>query len=168
MTIEPRDDATRTSRNGRQAADEIVVSQRQALRQLLQDVWSEGRVEPVDMLIADRYTIFHDPGDPWHGKTLTQAEYRDRVTSSRTPFPDQAFTVQEMIAEPYKIAVSWLWQGTHKKAFGQFEATGRLLRMSGLTIYFFDGDRISGHWQMVDRLAIYQQFMEAAGQAPAG
>jgi len=29
--------------------------------------------------------------------------------------------------------------------------------MSGLTIYYFDGDRISGHWQIVDRMSVYQQ-----------
>ena len=29
--------------------------------------------------------------------------------------------------------------------------------MSGLTIYYFDGARLSGHWQIVDRLSVYQQ-----------
>ena len=29
--------------------------------------------------------------------------------------------------------------------------------MSGLTLYSFDGDRLSGHWQVADRLSIYRQ-----------
>jgi predicted ester cyclase len=29
--------------------------------------------------------------------------------------------------------------------------------MSGITLYYYDDKRICGHWQVVDRLAIFQQ-----------
>jgi len=39
--------------------------------------------------------------------------------------------------------------------------------MSGVTLYFFEHDRISGHWQVADRLSVYQQLMESQIQADA-
>ena len=46
-----------------------------------------------------------------------------------------------------------------------FPATGRVIRMSGATAYFFDAeDRLTGHWQITDRLGVYQQLM--AGRTP--
>tara|TARA_R110002072_G_scaffold103017_3_gene226163 strand:+ start:254 stop:373 length:120 start_codon:yes stop_codon:yes gene_type:complete len=37
------------------------------------------------------------------------------------------------------------------------------ITMSGLTIYDFDGDRLSGHWQSCDRLGVGMQFQAHAG-----
>jgi predicted ester cyclase len=42
-----------------------------------------------------------------------------------------------------------------------FPASGKQIRMSGATVYFFDGERISGHWQITDRLGVYQQLRQA-------
>ena len=40
--------------------------------------------------------------------------------------------------------------------------------MSGITLYFFENDRISGHWQVADRLSVYQQLMESQNQVRDG
>lgn len=39
------------------------------LAQFMQDIWNDGREDLVGDYLATRYTIHHDPGDPWHGKT---------------------------------------------------------------------------------------------------
>ena len=44
-----------------------------------------------------------------------------------------------------------------------FSASGKSIKMSGATVYYFEGDRISGHWQITDRLGVYQQLRESAG-----
>jgi len=63
--------------------------------------------------------------------------------------------------------MTWLWEGTHKESIPGFEASGRIIEMSGVTLYFFEHDRISGHWQVADRLSVYQQLMESQIQADA-
>jgi hypothetical protein len=41
-------------------------------------------------------------------------------------------------------------------------SSGRSLRMTGATVYSFDGDnRISGQWQVVDRLGVFQLLCNA-------
>jgi predicted ester cyclase len=43
-----------------------------------------------------------------------------------------------------------------------FPATGRSIKMSGATVYYFEGERITGHWQITDRLGVYQQLRQAS------
>jgi len=130
------------------------------LRQFLQDVWSNGDVESCERYIAPKYTIRHDPGDPWDRRELDLAGYQDRVVKSRAPFPDQVFTVQELIGEDNKVVVSWLWNATHRGDLPGFPATGRRITMSGITIYDFEADRLRGHWQLTDRLGVYSQLRQ--------
>lgn len=136
-----------------------AASARKALlAQFLDEVWSNGNVAACARYLSDEYVIHHDPGDPWEGRCLTLAEFEERVSVSRAPFPDQRFDVQTMLGERREVAASWLWSATHKGDLPGFPATGRIIRMSGATIYHFDErDRISGHWKITDRLGIFQQ-----------
>lgn len=128
-----------------------------ALEGLLRDLWDEGRADMVETYIADTYTIRHDPGDPWHGQTLDREGYKNRLLTSRGPFPDQKFHVVEMVAEGDNVAVSWTWEGTHKGDLPGLPATGKVIKMTGLTIYSFENGKATGHWQIVDRLSVFQQ-----------
>jgi steroid delta-isomerase-like uncharacterized protein len=132
------------------------------LTRFIREVWSEGDVEASDNYIAARYTIHHDPGDPWEGRELDLAGYKARVTTSRAAFPDQRFDIQELVADGDAVVMTWLWAGTHRGDLPGFPATGATVRMSGATVYYFDGDRLTGHWQIVDRLGVYQQLRRAA------
>ena len=42
---------------------------KQAVVLLLDEVWSKGNLQIADQLISPQYTIRHDPGDQWEGKT---------------------------------------------------------------------------------------------------
>lgn len=131
------------------------------LARFIQAVWSEGDVDAADRYLAARYTIRHDPGDPWHGRELSLAEFKERVTVSRAPFPDQRFELQELYADGDAVVATWLWSGTHAGDLPGFPATQRVIHMSGATVYYFDrDDRITGHWQIVDRLSVFQQLTQ--------
>lgn len=127
------------------------------LHGFLKDVWAHGCVESVDKYLSDTYSIQHDPGDPWEGQTLTHEGFKDRLTKSRAMAPDQAFTVVKMIEVDDCVAVAWTWCGTHSGGIPGFPATGRAITMSGLTMYSFKDNRLSGHWQVADRLSVFQQ-----------
>ncbi|MES0882783.1 ester cyclase [Roseibium sp. SCP14] len=137
--------------------------QERRLTQFLLKVWNSGELDFIDRLVDSAYTLHHDPGDPWEGQTLTREGLKDRVRKSRAPFPDQTFDIQEMISSRDRTAIAWTWCGTHGKDFGHFKASGQRLTMSGMTLYYFREGLLCGHWQMVDRLSIYQQLMANAG-----
>ncbi len=132
------------------------------LTRFMREVWSNGEAERCDTYLADTYTIHHDPGDPWDGQALDVEGFKTRVRLSRAPFPDQQFHVCEMIADENRVMVTWLWAATHTADHPSFPASGKPITMSGATVYYFDSaDKITGHWQIADRLGIYQQLQQA-------
>jgi len=135
----------------------MTTNKKAFVTRFIQEVWTDGNVAAADTYIARRYTIHHDPGDPWDGQTLDLAEFKDRVRQSRAPFPDQRFTIKGLIGERDKIVATWDWKGTHEGDAPGFPASGKVITMSGMTVYYFDGSKISGHWQIVDRLSIFRQ-----------
>jgi steroid delta-isomerase-like uncharacterized protein len=138
---------------------------RELLVRFLEEVWSSGDIEACDSYIAAQYTIHHDPGDPWDRRELDLAQYKERVRQSRAPFPDQRFTVQHVFAEPDKVALTWLWSATHQGDIPGFPATGKRIAMSGATVYFLDAGRLTGHWQVTDRLGVFMQLRQGLPSA---
>jgi len=138
-----------------------VAANKDILKRFITEVWSNGDIDACERYIAAKYTIYHDPGDPWDKRELDLAEYRERVTLSRAPFPDQFFTIQELVGEGQKVVVSWLWSATHKGDIPGFPATGRRIEMSGITVYFFEQGRLTGHWQVTDRLGVFMQLRQS-------
>ncbi len=127
------------------------------LREFFERVWNTGDLDAVARFVAPAYTIHSDPGDPWDGQTLDLDGFRHRLSVSRSPFPDLTFTLGEMVAEGDRVAVSRRMRGTHTGPLGTLPPTGLTIDVAGLTIYSFEGDRVSGHRQVVDRLAVLRQ-----------
>jgi steroid delta-isomerase-like uncharacterized protein len=133
---------------------------KEILRRFIQEVWSDGDIEASDKYIAAQYTIHHDPGDPWDGKDLDLDTYKERVRSLRAAFPDQRFDIQGIFTDGNAVVVTWFWVATHRGDIPGFPASGKQIKMSGATVYYFDGDRLAGHWQITDRLGVYQQLIK--------
>ena len=128
------------------------------LASFIEEVWSRGRIDACDDFIGETYTIRHDPGDPWDGQTLSRDGFKERVRTSRGPLPDQRFTLVSILEDGDTVAIAWTWAASHTGNLAGFAATGARLSMSGLTVYDFDGEnRIRGHWQVADRLGVFQQ-----------
>ena len=127
------------------------------LREFIERVWNTGDLEAADAFLAPRYTIHSDPGDPWDGQTLDVEAFKQRLATSREPFPDLTFSIDESVSEGDRVCISWRMRGTHKAALGPLEATGRSIDVAGMTVYYFADGKISGHRQVADRLAVMQQ-----------
>lgn len=124
-------------------------------------VWSQDDLSSLDLLIAERYTIFSDPGDAWEGQTLDRAAYRSRLMHSRMAFPDLVFEVLQSVHERDRVAVTWRASGTQLGNLGTLPASGRRLTFAGQTLYALQNDRVVGHWQTIDRLGFIQQLQSA-------
>lgn len=127
------------------------------IKQLYFDIWNGGKFELLPDIVSHQYTIHSDPVDTWEGKTLTQSEYIERVMYSRHAFPDLAFSLNALSADEDLCAVRWTCQGTHKGELHGLPTTGKVLSFVGQTFYQIQSGRITGHWQVTDRLGFYQQ-----------
>lgn len=122
------------------------------LVEFIEEIWNKGNLDAADKFISTPYTIYHDPGDPWEGQSLDLATFKKRVMASRLIFPDLHFILKDVVAEGDKVAISWIFQGTQKADLPGLPATGKSVAVSGLTIYSFSNGKITGHWQVIDRL----------------
>lgn len=127
------------------------------LLQFIDEIWNHNNFDHLEKFISTKYNIYSDPGDPWEFQSLDLAAFKERINSSRTLFPDQHFTLHEVIAEGEKVAISWEFQGTHKGNMTQLQATGKKVNILGFTIYYFSNGKICGHCQLVDRLGFLEQ-----------
>lgn len=135
----------------------LIQQNKTAVMKLLDEVWSKGNLAIVDELIAPQYTIHHDPGDQWEGKAIDLATYKERVKQSRTVFPDQRFYIDDIMSEDSKVAIGWHFTGTHQGNIPGLPASNKKVTVYGLTIYYFANGKITGHWQIVDRLGFIHQ-----------
>lgn len=130
---------------------------KEILKRFIQKVWNEGNINSIPDYITDKYTVIHDPGDPWDGMELDIAGFQNRVSISRAPVPDQRFEIHDLYENEESVCITWLWSGTHLGEIAGFPPSGRKLYMSGATAYYFQNNRITGHWQIADRPGVYQQ-----------
>ncbi|MCJ2182593.1 ester cyclase [Novosphingobium sp. 1949] len=134
------------------------------LRAFIERVWNEGDSAAVDDYLAPAYTIHSDPGDPWEGRTLDVHGFIERLETSRAPCPDQRFTILHASEEHDRVALFWSWSATHSGAIAGFASSGARITMTGASLYAFDArDRLTGHWQIADRLGVLRQLQRAAG-----
>ncbi|MCM2316159.1 MAG: ester cyclase [Thermoanaerobaculia bacterium] len=140
---------------------------KELLIRFIDEVWNAGNVAAADRYVAPNYTIHHDPGDPWDKKVLDLSGYKERVRVSRAPFPDQRFSIRDILAEDDRVVMTWHWAGTHLGDLPGFPATGNQIRMSGATVYYIEGGRFTGHWQVTDRLGVYAQLRQGLTQSPS-
>lgn len=133
---------------------------KELLSRFIQEVWNRGDIEAANKYVAPIYTIHHDPGDPWDHQVLDLAKYKERVRLSRAPFPEQRFFIHDLVAEGNRVVMTWDWVGTQKGNLPGFPATGKQIRTSGMTVYFVENGRFTGHWQVVDRLGVYTQLRQ--------
>lgn len=127
------------------------------LRSFFSQVWNTGNADAAKEYLAPVYTIHSDPGDPWDGQSLNLQGFKKRLVTSRSPIPDLEFEVIETLADGDRVAVSWIMRGTQTAPMGDVEPTGRSIEAKGLTIYYFEDNKISGHWQVVDRMSVMAQ-----------
>ncbi|HEY2444502.1 MAG TPA: ester cyclase [Rhizomicrobium sp.] len=139
-----------------------MTGRKAILTNFIREVWNAGDIEASAKYLGVSYTIHHDPGDPWHGQILDLEGFQSRVRQSRAPFPDQCFAIQELFEDGNAVVMTWFWTGTHEGDLPGFPASGKTIRMSGATVYYFEKERITGHWQIVDRLSVFQQLASAS------
>ena len=127
------------------------------LSEFIEQVWNKKDFDSIEKYVDSNYTIYLDTADPWEGKTLNHKEFKERLNYTFNSFPDIHFSIQETISDENYIAISWIMTGTNLGKLGEIPATGKAIRTSGITIYYFKQGKISGHSQVFDRMTVFQQ-----------
>ena len=127
---------------------------RAIVRRLNDEVWSEGRLDVIDELVADDFvtTVIGAPE-----KIRGPRGFREFVVMYRTAFPDLRIVIDEQIAEGDVVVTRWTGTGTHEGELMGIPATGRQGTTTGVNINRISGGKIVEGWGLFDQLGLLQQ-----------
>src|SRR5262249_23095297 len=72
-------------------------------------------------------------------------------------FPDARVITEELIETGDKVILRFAMVGTHTQPFLGVEATGRSVRMAGMTILRFEDQKCVERWSVTDSLSLLAQ-----------
>jgi steroid delta-isomerase-like uncharacterized protein len=125
------------------------------IKRWYREVWKEGKDETISELLAPDAVLKGQtgPGAEIHGPEEFAA-FADRI---RKAFPDTDIVVEDAFGIGDKVAVRWSATMTHSGAGLGVPATGKKVRITGMSIARFAGGKIVEGWDNWDRLAMLEQ-----------
>jgi len=121
---------------------------------IAEDMWNRGRIDAADEIMHPD-ARYHGPHMP--NGTGGREDWKRAVAMYRASFPDSHVTYEEVIEANDTIIGRWSATATHTGKLPGLEATGKPIRITGITIYRFAGDMISEAWEELDMLGMWQQ-----------
>jgi len=92
--------------------------------------FNAGDKTTVDVEYDESY-VLDFPGGP---SAAGKAGIRQATTAFLTAFPDLRFSIEDMFEEGNSVAWRWTMTGTHRGALGPFPASGRPVRLTGISM----------------------------------
>jgi steroid delta-isomerase-like uncharacterized protein len=137
-----------------------------AARRILEEAFSEGRLEVVDELCAENF-VDHDPvlGDG------DREAAKERIAGYRDAFPDLSFTVEDIFEADDKVVMRWTGRGTFENEFMGQQPTGEQGDpVTGISIDRFEDGKIAESWVQWDALTFMRNIgaVPEAAAAPSG
>ena len=124
------------------------------VRRLIDEGFSQGRLDVCDELIADEIVEHQDYGP---GHSPGAAGVKAVVTSLRRAFSDFKLEIEDMVVAGDTVWTRNVATGTNDGPYMGFPPSGRRFR-----IYVFDvlrvvGGRVVEHWGVPDRMGVLSQ-----------
>ena len=82
---------------------------------------------------------------------------RDYYANYVTGFSNIKFTVKDCFGQGNKIAKHWAFEGSHTGVFFGIPATGKTIKLEGVTLVRMEGDKIAEEQDFFDNLEFMQQ-----------
>ena len=130
--------------------DNVIVA-----RRWFKEVWNEGKTQTIyDLLASDAIGIGElEEGQPIRGPQ----EFVPFMERLRGAFPDIHMTIEDAFGAEDRVAVRWSGTMTHHGDHLGMAATGKAVRVTGITILRIRDGKIVEGWDNWDQLAMLKQ-----------
>jgi steroid delta-isomerase-like uncharacterized protein len=125
------------------------------MRRWFEEVWNQGKVETVNELLAeDAVGVGQgEPGVEIHGPS----DFIPFVQRIRGAFPDVKVTIEDAFGVRDKVVLRWSATMTHQGDHLGMPASGKPVRITGMTMVRIRDGKIVEGWDNWDQLAMMQQ-----------
>jgi steroid delta-isomerase-like uncharacterized protein len=124
------------------------------IARIAEEIWNRGRLDVMDDIMHPD-AAYHGPHMP--DGTGAREDWCRAVGFYRMAFPDSHVVFDDLIDCGEVVVGRWSATGTHSGPMPGLPPTGRKIAISGITIYRFDGNRISEAWEQLDLLGMWKQ-----------
>ena len=127
----------------------------QLLSRWFQEVWNEGNTQTVHELLSSDVVAIGQAGAEveLHGPQ----EFASFVEQIRSAFPDIHVKVEDVFGADDKVVLRWSARMTHQGNTLGVPATGKPVRLTGITIARIVDGKIVAGWDNWDQLGMLQQ-----------
>jgi steroid delta-isomerase-like uncharacterized protein len=124
-------------------------------RRWFDHVWNKRRAEAIAEMMSPKCIGHGKAADG--GDSIGSDGFRSFQEAYLGAFPDLKVVVDDVIVEGRKMAVRWVATGTHQGDTLGFPATGREMRITGISIVYVKGGKIVEGWDSYDQHGMLQQ-----------
>jgi steroid delta-isomerase-like uncharacterized protein len=137
-------------------AGEVEEKNKAVARTVLEEVLGKGKI--------DENEAIYSPDFVTHGaaRDFNRTEDRESTKGWRQAFPDLRITIDKIVAEGDLVAVRFFGEGTNTGAANGLPATGKHIRIAGMTILRIVDGKVAEEWTSFDQL----DFMRQLGLMP--
>lgn len=127
----------------------------QLMRRWFREVWNEGRVQTIHELMAD--------GAVAKGQSVGMAdihgpaEFVVFAESIHAAFSDMNMTIEDAFGSGDRVVVRWSGTMTHRGDGFGVPATGKVVRLVGITIARIENGKVVEGWDSWDQLGMLGQ-----------
>jgi predicted ester cyclase len=135
-------------------SDDVAATPEAVVRRLIDEGFSQGRLDVCDELISDDIVEHQDYG-PNHppGAAGTKAV----VTSLRRAFSNFKLEIQDIVVTGDTVWTRNVASGTHDGPYMGHPPTGRIIRIDVFDVLRVSDGRVVEHWGVPDRLGVLNQ-----------
>ena len=125
------------------------------MRRWFNEVWNEGRIESIRELMAPDAIGIGELEDG--GELRGPADFVPFVERVRSAFPDIKIVVEDAFGAGDKVVLRWTATMTHRGEYLGMAATGKTVRITGMTMTRIADKQIVEGWDNWDQLAMVKQ-----------
>jgi steroid delta-isomerase-like uncharacterized protein len=127
------------------------------VRKLFDEIYTKNNITLADQIFSENVKL-NDPAAPNFKKGLMGLKEREAMY--KTAFPDKKLTIDDIVGTEDSVCVRWTFQGTHKGDLQGIPATGKSIKIVGISLYRISNGKISEINQVWDRLSLLEQIGE--------
>lgn len=139
-------------------AGEVEERNKAVARVVYEEILGRGKMEEYEAVYSPDFVNHDLAGD------IGREENRRSTEGWREAFPDLRITIDKILAEGDLVTVRFIGEGTNTATGNGLPATGKSIRIAGMTIFRILDGKIVEEWNSFNEL----DFLRQLGLTPSG
>jgi steroid delta-isomerase-like uncharacterized protein len=132
----------------------MTIQENKTIARRFIQIWGKGSLDIIDELGDPSISVQY----PVIPQVIRGTQmFRQVMQSWRSAFPDSDLAIEDEIAEGDRVVIRWSFTGTHRDNLLGIPATGKKVKLTGITIYRIIDGKVVEERGEEDFLGVFRQ-----------